>query len=78
MPLLKDLDTNSVSNEDWLRVAEAQQITIEANAKSIALGDGLFVRDDSDMAINALFDCGPNVESPTSADLKSRGVRIRF
>ncbi len=77
MPLLKDLDTNSASTEDWLRVSQHMTIST-SDAKSITVGNGLFTRDDSVMAINALFDCGPNVESPTSADLKSRGVRIRF
>jgi hypothetical protein len=29
-------------------------------------------------AIKALVDCGPSSDAPTDADLKSRGVRIRF
>jgi hypothetical protein len=71
MPLLDHFDTNSAGTEDWLRVS--QHMTISSFDPN-----GLFVRDDADMAINALFDCGPNLEAPTSADLKSRGVRIRF
>jgi hypothetical protein len=77
MPLLKNLDTNSASTEDWLRVSQHMTITTY-DPKSITVGNGLFTRDDSDMAINALFECGPNADRPTTADLKGRGVKIRF
>jgi len=29
-------------------------------------------------AVKALVDCGPTSDAPTEADLKSRGIRVRF